>query len=540
MTLVSVQGLSVTFAGDKGPVQAVRNVSFDLRPGEVLGIVGESGSGKSVTCRAMLGLLPRRATIGGRILYEGKDLTAPGALQAARGREISMIFQNPASHLDPLMTIGDHVAEPLRFHFGLSPAEARAEALALLEAVKIRDSEARMRAFPHQLSGGMKQRVLIASALACKPRLLLADEPTTALDVTVQAGILDLLRELNRERGLSMALVSHDLGVIAEICDRVIVMRGGEIVEEGPIREVARNPQHEYTRLLIGSQPGRLPQMAEAQETPAGLLELRGLEVHFPGRSRLGGGAPQPIRAADGITLSVAEGECFGIVGESGSGKSTVARAVVGLNPVTGGQILFDGKPATGLSGDERTRFRRAVQMVFQSPFDSLNPRMSVQRIIAEPIWRHGLAKRGDAMARALELMDMVELPRSFAGRRPGQLSGGQCQRVGIARALALSPRVQIADEVTSALDVTIQAQILRLLTRLRKERGLTILYISHDLTVVKKFCDRVAVFRHGKLVETGATADLFADPQTDYTRELIAAAPDLDAALDAAIAEGA
>jgi len=532
MTLVSVQGLSVTFPGDKGPVQAVRNVSFDLRPGEILGIVGESGSGKSVTCRALLGLLPQRATVGGRILYDGKDLTAPGALQAARGREISMIFQNPASHLDPLMTIGDHVAEPLRFHRGLSAAEARAEALALLEAVKIRDAEARMRAFPHQLSGGMKQRVLIASALACKPRLLLADEPTTALDVTVQAGILDLLRELNRERGLSMALVSHDLGVIAEICDRVIVMRGGEIVEDGPVREVARNPQHEYTRLLIGSQPGRLPQMAEAQETPAGLLELKGLEVHFPGRSRLGGAAPQPIRAADGITLSVAEGECFGIVGESGSGKSTVARAVVGLNPVTGGQILFDGKAATGLSGEELTRFRRSVQMVFQSPFDSLNPRMSVQRIIAEPIWRHGLAKRGEALERAFELMDMVELPRSFAGRRPGQLSGGQCQRVGIARALALSPRVLIADEVTSALDVTIQAQILRLLTRLRKERGLTILYISHDLTVVKKFCDRVAVFRHGKLVETGATADLFAAPQTDYTRELIAAAPDLDAAI--------
>jgi peptide/nickel transport system ATP-binding protein len=329
-----------------------------------------------------------------------------------------------------------------------------------------------------------------------------------------------------------LALVSHDLGVIAEICDRVIVMRNGAIVEEGPIREVARNPQHDYTRLLIGSQPGRLPQMAEPREAPVGLLELRDLQVHLPTRSGLGGKAAQPIRAVDGISLAVREGECFGIVGESGSGKSTVARAIIGLNKGTGGEIRFDGKSVSGLAGEALTRFRRAEQMVFQSPFDSLNPRMTVQRTIAEPIWRHGLAPRSVAMAKALELMDMVELPRSFAARRPGQLSGGQCQRVGIARALALSPRVLIADEVTSALDVTIQAQILRLLTRLRKERNLTILYISHDLTVVKKFCDRVAVFRHGKLVESGATADLFATPQTDYTRELIAAAPDLDAAI--------
>lgn len=532
MTLVSVQNLSVAFPGDNGPVHAVRNVSFDLKPGEILGIVGESGSGKSVTCRALLGLLPKRAILGGQILYDGKDLAQPQALQQVRGREISMIFQNPASHLDPLTTIGDHVAEPLRFHFGLTAAEARREALGLLEAVHIRDAEARMKAYPHQLSGGMKQRVLIASALACRPRLLLADEPTTALDVTVQAGILELLREVNRKHGLTLALVSHDLGVIAEICDRVIVMRNGAIVEEGPIREVARNPQHDYTRLLIGSQPGRLPQMAEPREAPVGLLELRDLQVHFPTRSGLGGKAAQPIRAVDGISLAVREGECFGIVGESGSGKSTVARAIIGLNKGTGGEIRFDGKSVSGLAGEALTRFRRAEQMVFQSPFDSLNPRMTVQRTIAEPIWRHGLAPRSVAMAKALELMDMVELPRSFAARRPGQLSGGQCQRVGIARALALSPRVLIADEVTSALDVTIQAQILRLLTRLRKERNLTILYISHDLTVVKKFCDRVAVFRHGKLVESGATADLFATPQTDYTRELIAAAPDLDAAI--------
>ena len=526
MSLVSVQNLSVTFQTEKGPVEAVKSVSFELNPGEILGIVGESGSGKSVTCRAMLGLLPRRATIGGRILYEGRDLADPVVMQAARGREISMIFQNPSSHLDPLMTIGDHVAEPLRHHFGLSQAEARAEALKLLEQVRIRDAAGRLDAWPHQLSGGMKQRVLIASALACKPRLLLADEPTTALDVTVQAGILQLLRDLNRERGLTMALVSHDLGVIAEICDRVIVMRGGEVIEAGPVRDVVTNPKQDYTRLLIGAQPGRLPQMAEAQEAPADLIELKDVAVHFPSR---GGNA---VRAVDGVNLSIRQGECFGIVGESGSGKSTVARTIVRLTDATDGQILFEGKPVRNLAGEALTAYRRAVQMVFQSPFDSLNPRMTVQKTIAEPIWRHGLASKSAAMERALELMDMVELPRKFATRRPRALSGGQCQRVGIARALALSPRLLICDEVTSALDVTIQAQILRLLTRLRKERDLTVIYISHDLTVVRKFCDRVAVFQGGRLVETGTTSDLFTRPATDYTRDLIAAAPDLDQAM--------
>ena len=364
MSLVSVQNLSVTFPGDSGPVHAVRDVSFDLKQGQILGIVGESGSGKSVTCRSLLGLLPPRADIGGRIIYDGQDLADPARMQAARGRELAMIFQNPASPLDPLMTIGDHVAEPLRFHFGMDPAEARREALALLQAVRIRDPESRMNAYPHQLSGGMKQRVLIASALACKPRLLLADEPTTALDVTVQAGILELMKQLNRERGLTMALVSHDLGVIAEVCDHVIVMRNGEVVEAGPVHEVAARPRHDYTRLLIGSQPGRLPQMAEPMQAPPGILELRNLQVHFPLSGGLGafGGKPATvIRAVDDVSLSVRNGECFGIVGESGSGKSSLARAIIGLNKVTGGEILFQGRPVTGLRGDDLQAFRRSV-----------------------------------------------------------------------------------------------------------------------------------------------------------------------------------
>lgn len=526
MSVISIRNLSVTFPGDAGPVPAVKDVSFDLEEGEILGIVGESGSGKSVTCRAMLGLLPRRATLGGQILHHGQDLTQPAAMQAARGRDIAMIFQNPASHLDPLMTIGDQVAEPLIFHFGMSRAEARAEALKLLDAVQIRDAAGRMSAYPHQLSGGMKQRVLIATALACRPKLLLADEPTTALDVTVQAEILALLKTLNRERNLTMALVSHDLGVIAEICHRVIVMRQGEIVESGRLRDLVHAPRHDYTRLLINSQPGRLPQMAEQGPDTSPLIELRDLSLHFPGKG------DKVVRAVDGVSLSVQQGECLAIVGESGSGKSTVARAVIGLNAPTGGDILYEGRSVIGLKGEALTEFRRKVQMVFQSPFDSLNPRMSIQRTIAEPLWRHGLATKAEAMDRALELMDMVELPRSLAGRRPGMLSGGQCQRVGIARALTLSPRVLIADEVTSALDVTIQAQILKLLTRLRKEQDLTVIYISHDLTVVRKFCDRVAVFRSGQLVESGTTAEVYADPKAAYTRDLIAAAPDLDQAL--------
>ena len=529
--VLRVEELSVAF----GPVEAVRGVSFQLGRGEVLGIVGESGSGKSVTCRAMLGLLPPRARVGGRVLHGGRDLVAmsPAEMQRVRGRHISMIFQNPSSHLDPLMSIGAHVAEPLRRHFGLGRRDARARATALLDAVKIRDAAARYGAYPHQLSGGMKQRVLIASALACDPEILLADEPTTALDVTVQARILDLLRDLNLARELSTVLVSHDLGVIAEICDRVLVMRHGQIVETGPVADVVTRPRHDYTRLLIGSQPGRLksePGVA-AKEPP--LLEIENLSVHFPG-----GGAPfvrrPPVRALDGVSLSVRAGECFGVVGESGSGKSTLARAIIRLVEPTGGAIRHRGRDVTALSGPDLAGYRREVQMAFQSPYDSLNPRMTAISTIAEPIWRHGLASRSQALGRAAELMEQVELPPELAHRRPRELSGGQCQRVGIARALALSPGLLVADEITSALDVTIQAQVLALLRRLRRERDLTILYISHDLAVVRRLCDRVAVFRAGRLVETGPTERIFAAPADGYTAELIAAAPDLDAIIAA------
>jgi peptide/nickel transport system ATP-binding protein len=379
----------------------------------------------------------------------------------------------------------------------------------------------------------MKQRVLIAAALACRPRMLLADEPTTALDVTVQAGILDLLKGLNREHGLTMALVSHDLGVIAEICDDVVVMRNGEIVERGPVADVIMRPRHDYTRMLIGSQPGKLDRLTDGGVDSEAILEVDRLKVHFSEGGKLASLFGRPagtVRAVDDISFKVASGECFGVVGESGSGKSTVARALVGLVEVTGGDIRSNGVSVVNLSGQALAEHRRHVQMIFQSPYDCLNPRMTVLDIIAEPIWRHGIAGRAAAKDRAHELMDLVELPRDLATRKPRQLSGGQCQRVGIARALGLSPRLLIADEVTSALDVTIQAQVLKLLARLRRTHDLTIIYISHDLTVVRKFCDRVAVFRNGKLVETGATEDVFGAPKEQYTRELIAAAPDLDA----------
>ncbi len=533
--LVEIDSLAVDFTTPDGVVNAVRGVGFKVEPGEILGIVGESGSGKSVSCRALLGLLPRHARVGGRIVYDGRELSTltPAELAAVRGRQVSMIFQNPSSHLDPLMTIGEQVAEPMKFHFGLDRRAARRRALELLEVVRIQDAGTRMNAYPHELSGGMKQRVLIACALACEPRLLLADEPTTALDVTVQAGILRLLRTLNRERGLSMILVSHDLGVVAEVCDRVVVMRGGEVVEQGTVTDVVRQPRNAYTRELIDSQPGRLEMSSGRHARPAPLLEVKGLRVRFARRGgtvAFGGDKTQGIDALADVSLDVHAGETFGIVGESGSGKSTLARAVLGLVDTSAGSIRYDGRALAGLDKSERARFRRDVQMVFQSPYDSLNPRMRVLDAIAEPIWRHRLADPGEAGERAAELMDMVELSPALARRKPRQLSGGQCQRVAIARALALSPRLLIADEVTSALDVTIQAQVLRLLARLKEMRDLTIIYISHDLAVVRRFCNRVAVLKQGRLMEVGYTRTVFESPSSEYTRELIASAPDLDA----------
>ncbi|MGN6306811.1 MAG: dipeptide ABC transporter ATP-binding protein [Mesorhizobium sp.] len=520
--LLRVENLAVSF----GAVAAVKGVSFDLRPGEILGIVGESGSGKSVTCRALMGLLPGTAQAAGSVRLEGRDLLALSEADwnAIRGRDVGMIFQNPASHLDPLRRIGAQVAAPMVRHLGIGHKEGLRRATALLDAVGIREPEKRARSYPHEFSGGMKQRAMIAAAIGCGPKLLIADEPTTALDVTVQARILMLLKDLNRERGIAIVLISHDLGVIADICSRVMVMRHGEVVEQGPVDEVIARPRHPYTRLLIDSQPGRkaLP-IPETAAKAAPLLSVENLTVSFPMRHAAGlMKRTSHFLALDGVEVHVDAGETVGIVGESGSGKSTLARAIVRQNPLSGGSLRLGGEDIAALSGEALARFRRRVQMVFQNPYDSLNPRMTIVDAVAEPIWRHGLADRKSALREAHELLEMMELPATLHGRRPRQLSGGQCQRVGLARALALKPDLLIADEITSALDVTTQAQILELLVRLRKERALALLYISHDLSVVSSLCSRVYVFKSGRVVETGVARDVLSSPQHPYTRELV------------------
>lgn len=522
-SLLRVENLSIGF----GQVPAVKSVSFALRAGEILGIVGESGSGKSITCRALMGLLPATATVAGRVRLEGRDLLELGDSDWCdiRGRHMAMIFQNPASHLDPLRRIGGQVAAPMVRHLGISRRDGLQRAIRLLDDVGIREPEARARSYPHEFSGGMKQRAMIAAAIGCGPKLLIADEPTTALDVTVQARILKLLKDLNQRHGLAIILISHDLGVIADICSRVAVMRHGEVVEQGPIDDVINRPRHTYTKLLIDSQPGRrgLPSRPTAEHA-APLLSVEKLSVSFPVKRGLSGGLSgrSSFLALDGIDLQIAAGETVGIVGESGSGKSTLARAIIRQNRPSGGTIRLDQENVHTLAGDALLRFRRRVQMVFQNPYDSLNPRMTIVDAVAEPIWRHGLADRRAARDRADKLLDMVELPPALRERKPRQLSGGQCQRVGLARALALEPDMLIADEITSALDVTTQAQILELLVRLQRERSLTLLYISHDLSVVSSLCQRVYVFRAGRVVESGPARQVLTTPQAPYTQELV------------------
>jgi peptide/nickel transport system ATP-binding protein len=534
-SLLTVDNLAVVFATAGAPVTALSGVSFSVGQGEVLGIVGESGSGKTVACRSLVRLLsPNAQVLSGRIEFEGRDILRMGEkeLVRIRGERIAMIFQNPSTHLDPLMTVGRQVGEALRVHHGLNAAEARREAIALLADMRIADPERRVDSYAHQLSGGMRQRVMIASALACRPALLLADEPTSALDVTIQAQILDLLRRLRKERGLSIVLVSHDLGVIAEMCDRVVVMKSGEVVESGLVREVVARPHQAYTRQLIASQPALMPPAASAASGREPILVLENVSVHFAqSRGVTAMLAHQPrhtVRAADSVSLTLNRGETLGIVGESGSGKSTLARAIVGLVPINSGTILFEGRSANDLRGAARVGFQRAVQMVFQDPFTSLNPAFTVEQTLAEPLRRHRMCQPNELPAHIAALMSKVELPEDLLGRRSGQLSGGQRQRVGIARALALEPKLIIADEVTSALDVTIQAQILGLFRKLRELMDLSLIVISHDLAIVRHLCERVAVMRHGRVVEYGRTTEIFAAPREAYTRELLAAIPHL------------
>ncbi|MBV2155656.1 ABC transporter ATP-binding protein [Kitasatospora sp. SUK 42] len=520
-TVLHVTDLTVDF----GSATAVDGVGFELAAGDTLGIVGESGSGKSTTALALLRMLPPGGRISaGSVRLAGQDLaTLPEeALRALRGRRIAMVFQDPMSSLNPVLTIGRQLDEALRAHgTGLRKAQRHARAAELLDLVGIPDAAGRLRDHPHQFSGGQRQRIMIALALAHDAEVLVADEPTTALDPTVQQQILRLLTRINRETGTALVVISHDLGVITQTCRRLLVMRDGRVVERGATAEVLSNPQHPYTRELLAAVP-RLdePSRAAANSTPGEqpLLTVRGLGKTYGTRRR-------SVTALHGVDLDLHPGETLGLVGESGSGKSTLARALVGAHAPSAGSIRFRGQ-------ELGRRPRREVQLVFQDPYSSLNPRMTAGQIIAEPLIAHGLGDRERRAARVAELLGQVGLDPATAGRHPRAFSGGQRQRLGIARALAPEPSVLICDEPVSALDVSVQAQVIDLLARLQRELGLAILFIAHDLAVVRQVSHRIAVMHGGRIVETGPADRVVTAPEHPYTAELLAAVPRLEPAL--------
>jgi microcin C transport system ATP-binding protein len=532
-TLVNVRNLSVDFRAGKTVAHAVRNVSFTIGRGETVALVGESGSGKTVSALSILRLLnyPAASHPSGEIYFAGKELlTASEAeMREIRGRRISIIFQEPMTSLNPLHTIERQVAEILRVHLGVGEAEARARTLELLAKVGIRDPEKRMGAYPHQLSGGQRQRVMIALALANEPDLLIADEPTTALDVTIQAQILALLTKLQKELGMAMLLITHDLGIVRKMADRVYVMRNGEVVESGDGEQVFSKPQHPYTQHLINAEPkGRPP--AEDTSAPA-VVETRDLKIWFPVKRGLLRKTVDHIKAVDGISLTLRAGQTLGVVGESGSGKTTLGLAILRLI-ASDGAIVYNGRRIDSLNSKEMRPLRREMQIVFQDPYGSLSPRLSVSQIIEEGLLIQqpdlGAAARRERVGKALI---EVGLDAAAQDRYPHEFSGGQRQRIAIARAMVLEPRFVMLDEPTSALDMSVQAQIVDLLRDLQKKHDLAYMFISHDLRVVRALSNHVLVLRNGKVVEEGASADVFERPQTDYTKALLAAALNLEVA---------
>nr|WP_246544469.1 ABC transporter ATP-binding protein [Ancylobacter dichloromethanicus] len=535
--MLSVRDLTVVVRGAQGQRALLSRVSLDLGKGEILGLVGESGSGKSLFCRSLVQLLPSRAlaVTGGTAVMAGRDLLSlsEADMGALRGAKIGMIFQNPSSHLDPVMRVGDQIAEGLMFHRKLGRKAAKAEAIAIMTQVGFTDPARQFASYPHEFSGGMRQRAMIAVALACDPDILIADEPTTALDVTIQAQILKLLMDLRDQRGLSIILITHDLGVVAQTCDRIAVMRQGELVEQGPKRDLLARPQHPYTQALIASHPSM--DEAAPTEPPAPpapprrpLMEIDDLHVRYPVSGGLFG-RRRSFSAVAGVSLRIMPGETVGIVGESGSGKSTLARAMLGLAPISDGHVSFDGDSLRLKRDATLAKMRRQAAMVFQDPFNSLNARLTIGETLAEVLRVQGKVARAAIPARVEELLRLVELDPGLAGRRPRQLSGGQCQRAGIARALAVEPRLIVADECVAALDVTIQAQIVDLFRRLVATMDLTLVFIAHDLAIVRHLCERVVVMHHGRIVEEGACAEVFEHPREAYTAALIAAIPDID-----------
>ncbi|PDT28653.1 ABC transporter ATP-binding protein [Rhizobium sp. L9] len=536
-SVLSVRDLTVRAHLDSGPRTLLDAVSLDLGRGEILGLVGESGSGKSLFCRSLVRLLPSSLLKieSGSVLLEGRDLTRvdDGEMLKVRGGEIGMIFQNPTSHLDPVMRIGDQIAEGIRYHQGLGAREARAEAVEILTQVGFPEPGRQYDSYPHEFSGGMRQRAMIGVALSCNPKILIADEPTTALDVTIQAQILRLLIDIRDRRGLSIILITHDLGIVAQTCDRIAVMRGGKLVEEGPKRTILARPQHPYTMNLIDSHPsmsgGTAAPQAEARQPSRALLEIDDVQVRFTAGGSLLPGSAKTISAVAGVSLRIMPGETIGIVGESGSGKSTLARAVLGLTPLSAGHVTFDGIDLAQQRSAGLAKLRRETAMVFQDPYNALNPRLTIGQTLAEVLKVRGKVAAADIAPRIGELLDLVGLEREFAQRKPRSMSGGQCQRAGIARALAVEPKLIIADECVAALDVTIQSQIIELFRQLTATMNLTLIFIAHDLAIVRNLCERVVVMYRGEIVEEGRTEEVFARPKHAYTAALIAAIPDID-----------
>jgi peptide/nickel transport system ATP-binding protein len=534
MSLLRVDNLSVTFATQDGDVEAVKNLSFELAERETLGIVGESGSGKSQSMLSLIGLLAANGRSSGSGVFDGRDLLAlgPSELRGLRGNDISMIFQDSMTSLNPYMTIGAQLGAVIRAHEKTSKRAAHARIVEMLEAVQIPEAAARVDRYPHELSGGMRQRVMIAASLLLNPRLLIADEPTTALDVTVQAQILELMRRLRDDFGTAIILITHDLGVVAGLADRVLVMQDGEQREQGRIEDVFYRPQHAYTQALLAAVP-RIDSKAVASDAAERidqrampLLEIDALRVEFPVRTG-SFGKREWLRAVNGVSLELQPGETLGVVGESGCGKSTLARAVLKLVPVSGGKVTVLGQSIADIDAEATRAMRRDLQIVFQDPLASLNPRMTVGDIVAEPLWTHRPELRSEAVRGIVaDVLERVGLSGRELNRYPHEFSGGQCQRIGIARALVLRPKLIICDEPVSALDVSIQAQIVELLMELRREFGLSLIFIAHDLAVVRQISDRVLVMYLGRAMEVAQGERLYEMPRHPYTRALLGSVP--------------